>query len=145
MIRIAIISLLITLSISLQAQERRDKIREKIETKRIAFLSDKLELTPEEAQGFWPVYNAFHDAMKEARQHPDDRPEITDSNADEMLEQMLSDEQKVLDLKKAHIDKFRDIIGAKKTLMLWHYDRKFKEDMIREIKGRRSERSRGGR
>jgi len=137
MIRIIILGLLITSSITLQAQEKRDKVRERIESKKIAFLSDKLELTPEEAQGFWPVYNEFHKSMREARPHMrGERSEIDDVSASTMLDDMIINEQKAIDLKKEYVEKFKKIIGPKKTLLLLRYDRKFKEDMIRNIKDR---------
>ena len=37
--------------------------KEKLETLRIAFFSERLNLSPEEAQSFWPVYNAFSEEM----------------------------------------------------------------------------------
>jgi predicted O-linked N-acetylglucosamine transferase (SPINDLY family) len=33
--------------------------REKIESQRIAFITQELDLTPAEAQAFWPVYNEY--------------------------------------------------------------------------------------
>ena len=136
--RIIIICLLITCSISLQAQDKRDKVRERIESKKIAFLSDKLMLTPEEAQSFWPVYNEFQKSMREARPHMrGERSEIDDDSASTMLDDMIINEQKTVDLKKVYVGKFKKILGPKKTLLLLRYDRKFKEDMIRNIKDRR--------
>ncbi|MFK7970195.1 MAG: hypothetical protein AB8F95_07500, partial [Bacteroidia bacterium] len=37
--------------------------KERLQRLRIAYYSDKLNLTPTEAQQFWPVYNAFSDEM----------------------------------------------------------------------------------
>ena len=39
--------------------------REKIEMYKIQFISEKLNLTKEEAQSFWPVYNEHKKAMDE--------------------------------------------------------------------------------
>jgi hypothetical protein len=44
--------------------------RENIESMKIAYLTKKLNLTPDEAQKFWPVFNQFSgelDAVKSKR------------------------------------------------------------------------------
>lgn len=40
---------------------------EEIESFKIAFLTKRLALTPEEAKEFWPVYNKFNDELKAVR------------------------------------------------------------------------------
>ena len=42
---------------------------DKIEALRIAFISQQLNLTPQEAQKFWPVYNQFRGDMKTLHQN----------------------------------------------------------------------------
>ena len=39
--------------------------KNRMESYRIAYITDKLSLTPEEAQRFWPIYNQFRDQLKE--------------------------------------------------------------------------------
>lgn len=54
------ILLLACLTLSLNAQEKKENRQEQIEqieSQKIAFFTAELELTPEEAQLFWPVYN----------------------------------------------------------------------------------------
>lgn len=135
MIRLLIVSLFITYSFTAQSQNKRDKVREKIEAKKIGFLTDNLELSPDEAKVFWPVYNEYRKAMKEAMpKRKGERVELDDVAALAKLDEMIVNGRKVLDVKKAYIDKFINVIGAKKTVSLFHYDRKFKEDMIRNLK-----------
>jgi len=40
-----------------QEEQPSEKKQQEIEALKIAFISKELELTPEEAQKFWPVYN----------------------------------------------------------------------------------------
>ena len=52
--------LLTFLIVNVNAQGRRGKQDwDKFRAEKISFLTEKLELTPEEAQKFWPVYNLF--------------------------------------------------------------------------------------
>mgnify|MGYP000149153671 CR=1 FL=1 len=46
-------------------QHRED--RKKIETQKIAYITDRLDLSVEEAEKFWPVYNKHHDAIAAER------------------------------------------------------------------------------
>ncbi|MCB0665633.1 MAG: hypothetical protein KDC80_07420, partial [Saprospiraceae bacterium] len=41
--------------IGLLAQER--PVQERIEAQRVAFITQRVNLSPEEAQQFWPIYN----------------------------------------------------------------------------------------
>ncbi len=45
-----------------QAQRTGEKYdREKLEAARVAFITTRLDLTPEQAQKFWPLFNGFND------------------------------------------------------------------------------------
>lgn len=123
-------------------QERSDKFKEKIESRRIAFLSDKLELTPSEAQSFWPIYNAFKEELSackldKKRLASDD---ISDDQSDEILEDYISKEQNAVNIKKAYIPQMKSILGSKRTLKVFVLDRKFKESMMKELNVKRQER-----
>ncbi|MES2777639.1 MAG: hypothetical protein V4722_25905 [Bacteroidota bacterium] len=52
------------LSLHAQPEERNE---DAIESLKIAFLTKQLELTPEEAQKFWPVYNQYTTELKKTR------------------------------------------------------------------------------
>lgn len=44
------------------------RLRERIQSMRIAYLSEEMGLMPEEAQTFWPLYNARESELQKARQ-----------------------------------------------------------------------------
>ena len=46
-------------SLSIFAQKKRES-REKIRTLKIAYVTEKLNLTENEAQKFWPIYNTYN-------------------------------------------------------------------------------------
>ena len=52
------IILFLNMSTELIAQERREHYQ-RIEAIKVAFITKKLDLTTEEAQKFWPVYNNY--------------------------------------------------------------------------------------
>ncbi|SFT43125.1 hypothetical protein SAMN04489724_0725 [Algoriphagus locisalis] len=40
--------------------------REKLEAARVAFITTRLDLKPEQAQKFWPIYNVFNDSREKS-------------------------------------------------------------------------------
>ena len=63
---LTIFFLMIT-SISI-AQPRLKEKKEKIKALKIAYITEELELTSEEASKFWPLFNAYEDKQRELRQ-----------------------------------------------------------------------------
>ncbi len=67
-----IIALLIAFGLSLSAEaqidndnraERQERMQSRIESQKIAFITQKLDLSPSEAQQFWPIYNEYQATM----------------------------------------------------------------------------------
>lgn len=60
---IFLIGFLLMLAEASQAQRNDDRYdREKLEAARVAFITTRLDLKPEQAEKFWPVYNAFNES-----------------------------------------------------------------------------------
>src|SRR5688500_9699494 len=78
------------------------KVRDKIEAARIAYITDQLELTPQEAEKFWPIYREFSSRRREIRQQlrnvsKEASPDKTDQ---EVVDQQFKIKQQELDLEK---------------------------------------------
>ena len=53
---------ILVLLIGLSGYAQRDgRMNERIKAQKVAFITEKLSLTAEEAQQFWPIYNAFEE------------------------------------------------------------------------------------
>jgi len=139
--KLSIILVLIALQFSAFGQRDRGKVKEKIDARKIAFLSERLDLTPDEAQKFWPEYNMYTKEMEEVkgelRQHRNKEEDIDDAMANDILNKHLQLEEKTLAIRKKYTSKIKDIIGAKRTLMFFHSERKFKERIFESAKQRR--------
>lgn len=116
------------------------KKNERIESMRIAFITDELELTVEEAQVFWPIFNKYenekHQLRKSKYANIKSNSELTDQDAKSKLDQLVSYEQKEYELKKDYIYQLQNILNAKKVLKLISLDKKFKEDLLKNLKSR---------
>jgi len=137
---VSIICIALITSISLFAQGNKDKIREKIRAKKIAFITDKLALTPEEAQDFWPVYNAFKEKEKTIRKEaakPNRLHEMTDAEVEALIDQQLDKEEQLLNAKRAFVQEAKQVLPIKKIAKLPRVERRFKEMMLERSRERR--------
>jgi hypothetical protein len=113
--------------------------RERIESQRIAFITQQLRLTPDEAAKFWPVYNEYKDALKDMRddfERPD-LENITDEEAGALIGQHLQQEQRKLELKRKLLTRLRAVVSAKKVLMLQRAENEFNRELLRKIQENR--------
>jgi hypothetical protein len=145
--------LLIFISFTLQAMSqnglRRQIIKEKIESQKIAYITNALSLTSAEAQQFWPVYNEYsaknEELLKAFRKNNIEErqvnPEsITDKEAMDMADDQIIQAQKILDLRKKYHIEFKKVLPPKKLLKLYQAEKDFKKFLLKEIKDRRDER-----
>ncbi|MCM4171734.1 hypothetical protein DHD32_09590 [Arenibacter sp. TNZ] len=132
-------------TISVSSQEKQDW--EKIKSLKVAFITEKLELTPKEAQSFWPLYNE-HQSKKEGFYRVE-RFEIgsdikkldalSDSQASELLIRMQKLEEEKYRAEKSYIEKISKTISAKKTILLMRSEEEFKRHLIRQYRQKRGD------
>lgn len=126
--------LVISMMMSVAAFAQRPGGNEKIESYRVAFITNKLGLTPDESQRFWPVYNAYRRDMKTLRQNF--RQEEAEEGA-LSADQRLQFEQKKLDLKKKYKPEIEAAIGKEKMNLLMQAEDDFKKELVRVMRERR--------
>ena len=124
---------------------KNEERKENIEALKIAFLTDKLALTPEEAQQFWPVYNQYTDKLQELRkkrrQDGKDVKQNLDGLSDKEVEQAVDNDlvfrQKELDLQKEYNTKFKAVLPIKKVAKLYAAEEQFKMVLLNKLKDKR--------
>ncbi|MGB5692511.1 MAG: hypothetical protein WBM43_07905 [Flavobacteriaceae bacterium] len=119
--------------------------REKIKTLKVAFITERLGLTSDEAQAFWPVYNQHEKEIQRIRRM--ERVEIkanlmdmdllTQSEANELLNQLMELEKTKQDLNIAFLEKMSTVISPKKTLLLIKAEEDFRRRLLKEMQQRR--------
>jgi hypothetical protein len=138
--------LLALVSLTINAQPHR-KDYKKIESYKIQYLTDKLDLNPEKAQAFWPIYNEY---QKQTREILKGKPELPprdsdgpdfESMSDEELESKvlghLKDQKKLAELKILYFDKFKACLGTRGAAMYYKAELDFHRRLMRELGKRR--------
>ena len=139
---LVLISLLFTGS-SIMGQRRENN--EQIKALKIAFFTEKLELTSEEASVFWPIYNAHENATEELREEQrkefQDRFErlesLSEAEAKSTLERYLKLEEKEEELDKAYYKKIAKEFSAVRTLKLFQAEQEFRRRLLQEYRKRK--------
>lgn len=134
--------LMLCVNTMLIAQQPIDEAkREKIESMRVAYITQKVNLTTQEAQAFWPLYNEMNNKLNTARKafrqeyNKDTNYDFaTDKEAEAYLNASLSLKQKEYELYKEYYEKMRKVLPIKKLAAVRHAEEGFKRELIKSIK-----------
>ena len=115
--------------------------REKIETAKIGFITNRLNLTSEQAPKFWPVYNEYN-AKKQAirralRPFKTANATATDEKLLADLKEMIDLRQKEVDLEKDYMNRFLKVIHPRQLAELYHTEQDFRKELLKMLRDQR--------
>lgn len=119
------------------------KAIERINNLRIAYLTEKLELTPGQAERFWPVYREFsQQRMKLRNELRTAQRAIDPNNPDPAKQQALIDlglriRQQELDLEKDYSGRLLKVVTPQQLINLRKGERDFNDIIRAQIQQRR--------
>ena len=96
--------------------------QERIKALYVAYVTQQLQLTPDEAQRFWPVHTQFETDFKAVK---NELPE-------------LIKQQARLDIKKKYQDNFNKIIGTNRCERFFRMDGEFKRKLMERVQKQRN-------
>ncbi|PCH91176.1 MAG: hypothetical protein COB85_09415 [Bacteroidetes bacterium] len=117
-----------------------------IESQKIAFITSKLDLTPEEAQKFWPVYNQCQKQQREMRDKnkpksaDGKRPnidEMSDKEVEELINKRMDANQKELDIQRNCLEQYKRVLPIKKIAKLFQTEKQFKRELLKQMRTKR--------
>lgn len=120
------------------------RIRERIKAQRVAYITDKLDLSPAEAQKFWPIYNQFTDEFEQIKKNMNrlrkstgnNLMDMSDSEIEKVLEEELENQQKLTDLQRKYQKQLKSAISPRKIALLYKTERDFKIELLRKMRER---------
>ncbi|KAA0994071.1 hypothetical protein FXO21_15450 [Dyadobacter sp. UC 10] len=122
------------------AQRRSEEEIKRIQDAKVAIITNRLSLTPEQSAGFWPVYNEFSQKRREI--HRAQRKIVNDKKAEGKTdEQVLNNlkevqdlRQKELDLEKEYQNRFLKVISAAQVIELYKAEKTFNDMLLQRLK-----------
>ena len=126
----------IILSLFLSASASGQPGRPQIESVRAAFITQKLDLTPEESQKFWPVYNTYQQEFQQLvlkrNQHRKALKQSLGVPDDE-----LKTESEILELRKRYRVEFAKVLPRQKAALVYPAEREFMHQLMEQYKSRK--------
>ena len=129
----------------LSAQERRGpspEMFEKIKAEKISFFTSNLDLTPAEAQAFWPVYNEYEKKrfdiqrkIHDFERMPDEKfASLSESEIEKLTSNYIESFELEGNLRKEYHKQFLKVLPLKKVLLMYRTENDFRSHLIREYK-----------
>lgn len=114
----------------------------KIQAYKIAYLTDQLDLTPKQAQLFWPLYNQMErklNALKMAHQSENTRlfGELKNLSEDEIskfIDAKFIYKRKELDIRQEYNRQFKEVLPIRKVAILYRAEESFKRELLKKIR-----------
>lgn len=140
---ILLLMVLSSISYAQRPQEQRyDK--EKFEAARVAFITNRLDLKPEQAEKFWPLFNKYNEERESLMRkmssiNKESEGSISENQAKQLIDQRFSVQSDMLKLDQKFMADITKVISHKQAVALGGANR----DFIRQIY-RMNQRGRGG-
>lgn len=115
---------------------------DRIQAEKVAFFTNELDLSPQEAEKFWPVYNAYskesrvaHDASMRAFGNLNAKPgeTLTDKEVERRLSEYMKALEKENSVMTAYYNKFKAVLPIKKVAKLYQTEEAFRMRMINNL------------
>jgi hypothetical protein len=149
--------LIITIIISLVAvsgfaqpepskQQQRNQRYQQIQSAKIAFFTSEIQLTPKEAEDFWPVYNQYwrerevlmrrtQGAMRSIIKTLSGEEKRADAELKAILESYISNNTDEGAIQRAYFERFLKILSVEKVARLYKAEEEFRMKMIHQLRG----------
>ena len=140
--------LLITTTVSFSQNGRLLKQKkEQVKSIKVAYITNELNLTPDEATKFWPLYNEFEEKQNQIRREKlkahlnriddSDFDNLSEKEATSLLAQMESSEDELYLLRKKFVANLKNVLPATKILKLKKAEDGFNKKLLQQIRDKR--------
>ena len=133
------IAFLLCLPFLTSAQRNEGRSKE-IEAYKSTYLKEKLELTPEEAKIFWPIYNSMQSEQSELRQErrknmisfrkSTEIENLSDTEVESLIVNDLNFKQKDLNIDRKYYNKLKSSLPIKTVGKYYRAEQTFKRELL---------------
>jgi len=129
--------------------QKGDDRRNEIESYKIAYLTQKMEMSPEEAKVFWPIYKNWQQEQMNLRKERgqnmisyrkiEEIENLSDHEVQNLIANELNIKQKALDIEKKYYNQLKSKLPIKTVGKYYRAQETFKKELLHRYKdGRRS-------
>lgn len=140
----ALLAIFCTVNISAQNANR-----ERLEAYKIAFFTKRLNLTPGEAEKFWPLYNEYQETKTKIqlerqelnRNFNQNGLNMNDREMTEAGDRLIGLEVREAALAQEFHNKIKTVLTPAKILRLYQAENQYRLQLLKELQERREERN----
>ncbi len=137
--------LLLINPINISAQNQRLERMERLESYKIAFFTKRLNLSPEEAEKFWPVYNDYQEQknliQKEKadiiRNFNQNETSLTDNELNKLGDKLIATITQESSLASDFHKKLKEVLPPAKVIRLYQAENQYRMQLLNELQERR--------
>jgi hypothetical protein len=141
----AFLIILTTTSISLVRGQNPNM--EKLNAYKIAFFTKKMDLSSQEAEKFWPLYNEFQDKKFRIQQEKvflnrnfnQNGATMTDKELTEAGDKYIAIEVQEASLSQEYHSRFKEILPPAKIIRLYQAENQYKLQLLNELQNRKQQ------
>ena len=120
----------------LLALPQETQAQDRIRALKVAFITDKLKLTPEESEKFWPVYNQYEAEQKRIRQKyrsEQDLNTLSDQEVERAVLDRFEMEEEIIKLKRDYFQRMKGFMAVRKIALLQRSEQEFNKELLRRV------------
>ncbi len=140
--------ILFVLMFSINSVQSQRMNKERIKLLKTSYLTEALDLSSNEAEKFWPIYNKYSNKIQKLKfsleggmirniKQAGGIENISESDAQKLIATTITSEQQITEYKTEMLNKLSNIISAKKLLKLHKAERDFNRKLLHEFGKRR--------
>lgn len=146
---ILFILILFTGLLNLIAQDKGK--HENFKAYKIAYITQQLDLSPKEAEKFWPLYNEFGKKFYELKvirgrdikrkiQENGGIDALNEIEANEYVTVLLDTEKEIVKIKMKYYDQLKNVLSPNKILQLYNAENAFNRRLLSEFRRNKNNR-----
>ncbi len=126
-----------------QDQEKIQSVNDKIEARKIALITQRLELTPEQAAKFWPIYQELSQKQRDIRsdfqqqRRNFDPKTASEEEMKKMIDLGLKVKERQLNLEREYSERMRQVITNRQMVNLRRAEEEFRQRLLERIQKQR--------
>lgn len=137
---IRVVMLLLLTTTIMYGQRKPDK--EKIKSLKIAYITERLNLSSTEAQAFWPIYNSHEDKMESFRTQERtqiygklrDMESLSEKESEVLFKDLIALENQKHAANQQFLKDIQKVISAKKAFILLKTENGFKRRLLQQYR-----------
>ncbi len=129
----------LVLTVHVASAQNNPNGREKIESAKIGMITNRLNLTTDQAPQFWAVYNEYNAKKQELNRrvrqlnNEPSRNNLTDNQLRDGLREVNATKQKLADLDKDYMDRFLKVISPAQLAELYKTEQMFNKMLLNRL------------